>query len=278
MLKTVSVAGLGLIGASMAKAITTYTDCVVYGWNRTQSVTQSAIADGAIVGEATDEILAQTDLLIVSLFPQVSIDYILNTIPKLKKGAMIVDLVGVKTTVVDAVDAAAKEAGVVFIGGHPMAGLEVAGYENSFADLYQKASMILVPTSSSTDALVAEMSAFFTRVGFGRIMICTKEEHDAMIAYTSQLAHVISCAFVKSPRCATHRGFSAGSYKDMTRVASLNENVWTELFLLNRPALVAEIDELTAHLADLRNAIADGNEPELKALLAEGRMQKERYH
>lgn len=278
MIQTVSVAGLGLIGASMAKAITAYTDCTVYGWNRTHSVTEAAMADGAIVGEATDEMLAQTDLLIVSLFPQVSIDYILATIPKLKKGAVIVDLVGVKTTVVDALDAAAKEAGVVFIGGHPMAGLEVAGYENSFADLYQKASMILVPTSSSTDALVAQMSDFFTQVGFGRVMICTKEEHDAMIAYTSQLAHVVSCAFVKSPRCATHKGFSAGSYKDMTRVASLNEHVWTELFLLNKTALVAEIDELTSHLADLRNAIAEENEPVLKELLAEGRVQKAKYH
>lgn len=278
MLQTVSVAGLGLIGASMAKAVTKYTDCAVYGWNRTHSVTETAIADGTLVGEATDEILAKTDLLIVSLYPQASIDYILNAIPKLKPGAIIIDLVGVKTTVVDALNAAAKEAGVIFIGGHPMAGLEVTGYDNSFADLYQKASMILVPTDTSTDTLIAQMSDFFKTVGFGRVMICTKEEHDAMIAYTSQLAHVVSCAFVKSPRCASHRGFSAGSYKDMTRVATLNEHVWTELFMLNKTALVAEIDELTKHLADLRNAIDTENEPELKALLAEGRMQKEKYH
>ncbi len=278
MLQTVSVAGLGLIGASMAKAVAKYTDCAVYGWNRTTSVTETAIADGTLVGEATDEILANTDLLIVSLYPQASIDYILATIPKLKPGAIIIDLVGVKTTVVDALDAAAKQAGVIFIGGHPMAGLEIAGYGNAFADLYQKASMILVPTSTSTDALIAQMSDFFKAVGFGRVMICTKEEHDAMIAYTSQLAHVVSCAFVKSPRCASHRGFSAGSYKDMTRVATLNEHVWTELFMLNKTALVAEIDELTKHLADLRNAIDTENEPELKALLAEGRVQKEKYH
>ncbi len=278
MLQTVSVAGLGLIGASMAKAIGKHTNCAVYGWNRTKAVTENAIADGTLTGEATDEILAKTDLLIVGLYPQASVDYILATIPKLKQGAIIIDLVGVKTTVIDAIDTAAQEAGVVFIGGHPMAGLEVAGYGNAFAELYQNASMILVPTLSSTNALIAEMSDFFKTIGFGRVMICTKEEHDAMIAYTSQLAHVVSCAFVKSPRCATHQGFSAGSYKDMTRVATLNEHVWTELFLLNKTALVAEIDELTTHLTDLRNAIDAADEPELKALLAEGRIQKEKYH
>ncbi len=278
MLHTVSFAGLGLIGASMAKAVAKNTDCAVYGWNRTKSVTEAAIADGTLVGEATDEILAQTDLLIVCLYPQASVDYMLATFPKLKKGAIIIDLVGVKTSVVDALDDAAKAAGVVFIGGHPMAGLEVAGYSNAFAELYQNASMILVPTATSTDALVAQMSDFFKQIGFARVMICTKEEHDAMIAYTSQLAHVVSCAFVKSPRCATHQGFSAGSYKDMTRVATLNEHIWTELFLLNKTALVAEIDELQKNLADLRNAIDSANETELKALLAEGRIQKEKYH
>ncbi len=278
MFKTVSIAGLGLIGASLAKATIKYTDCTVYGWNRTASVTQKAIADGVLAGEASDEILAQTDLLVVALFPWASVDYILAALPKLKKGAVVVDIVGVKTTVVDAIEGAAKEAGVVFIGGHPMAGLEVAGYENAFAELYQKASMILVPTAASTDAHVDALGAFFTTLGFGRIMICTKEEHDAMIAYTSQLAHVVSSAYVKSPRCAEHRGFSAGSYKDMTRVATLNEHMWTELFLLNQTALVAEIDELSKNLANLRSAIAEGDEARLKALLAEGREQKEKYH
>ncbi len=277
MIKTVSVAGLGLIGASMAKAITQYVGCTVYGWNRTKSVTEKAIADGTITGELTDEVFAKTDLLIVGLFPQASVDYILGSIPKLKKGAIIVDIVGVKSSVIEAVESACASAGVTFIGGHPMAGLEVAGYDNAFADLYKNASMILVPTATSNDEQMHQMSEFFTKMGFGRIMICSKEEHDAMIAYTSQLAHVVSNSFVKSPGCAKHKGFSAGSYKDMTRVATLNEHMWAELFLLNKKALVTEIDILIENIQNMRNAIENADEEKLIAILKEGRERKDLY-
>lgn len=277
MINTVTVAGLGLIGASIAKAIGKYTNCDVYGWNRTKSVIENAIKDKTIINEASNEILGQTDLLIVCLYPKATIDYIINTIPKLKKGAIIIDICGVKTSLINEIDDIAKEAGVVFIGGHPMAGLAVAGYENSFAELYQDASMILVPTKTSNDSYISKMSEFFSSIGFTTIIVCTKEEHDSMIAYTSQLAHIISCAFVKSPKCKNHKGFSGGSYKDMTRVATLNEHVWTELFSLNRDAILEEIDVFSKNLNDLREAIACENEVHLKSLLSDGRIQKEKY-
>ena len=126
MIKNVTVSGLGLIGASMAKAIKKYTDCTVYGYNRTLSVTEQAVIDDTVDGVADDDILLNTDLLIVGMFPSSSIDYLKQIMPKLKKGCIVVDLVGVKTVLIDAVEDLAIENGINFIGGHPMAGLAVA--------------------------------------------------------------------------------------------------------------------------------------------------------
>ncbi len=272
----VCVAGMGLIGSSMAKAVQEKTQCQVFGWNRTASVVDRAIADGVVEAYATDEILGEVDLLIVALMPQVSIDYILNAIPKLKKGAIVVDCVGVKSAVIAAIQDVAKAAGVIFVGGHPMAGLEVNGYENSSASLYENASMILVPNLASTEAAIEDMSIFFRAVGFGKVVVCSAQKHDEMIAFTSQLAHVVSNAYVKSPRCEDRNGFSAGSYKDMTRVAKLDENMWQELFLLNKEALVCEIEELMRHLTEIREVIVAEDKPQLTELLRIGRERKER--
>lgn len=272
----VCVAGLGLIGASMAKAVQEKTACQVYGWNRTASVVDRAIADGVVEAYATDEILGEVDLLIVALMPKVSIEYILKTIPKLKKGAIIVDCVGVKSALIAAIEDAAKAADVIFVGGHPMAGLEVNGYENSSAAMYENASMILVPNLSSTEAAIEDMSIFFTALGFGKVVVCSAQKHDEMIAFTSQLAHVVSNAYVKSPRCEDRSGYSAGSYKDMTRVAKLDEHMWQELFILNKEALVWEIETLIEHLGEIREAVVGENKEQLTELLRIGRERKER--
>lgn len=166
------VAGLGLEGGSMAKALKKYTDNTVYGWNRTASVAQRALADGAIDGIADDSVLAQCDLLIPVLYPEATIDYLRRVIPLMKRGAQVVDLVGVKAAVVDAVVPLALEHGVRFTGGHPMAGLAKAGYERSFPDLYKGASMILVPTAATAAGDIEALSALFTQAGFHRIKVC----------------------------------------------------------------------------------------------------------
>ena len=278
MIKNVTVSGLGLIGASMAKAIKKYTDCTVYGYNRTLSVTEQAVIDDTVDGVADDDILLNTDLLIVGMFPSSSIDYLKQIMPKLKKGCIVVDLVGVKTVLIDAVEDLAIENGINFIGGHPMAGLAVAGYDNATSELYQNASMILVPTKSTVVDTLPMMEDFFTKLGFGRIITCSKEEHDSMIAYTSQLAHIVSSAYIKSPNALTHHGYSAGSYKDMTRIACLNEHVWSELFLLNSKAIVKEIDIFMENMQDLKTAIEQNDKQELTELLKKGREIKEKVH
>lgn len=274
--RLVVVAGLGLLGGSMAKALKRYTGSTVYGWNRTRFVAEAALAEGAIDGIADEETFAQCDLLIPVLYPEATLAFLNRTIPLMKKGAQIVDLVGVKTRLVEEITPVALAHGVRYTGGHPMAGLAKAGYERSFPDLFQGASMILTPTEATAEGDLDALRELFTRVGFRRVRVCDPQTHDRMIAHTSQLAHIVSNSYVKSPVSPDYVGFAGGSYKDMTRIACLNEKVWKELFLQNSAALLPEIDLLIRNMLELRSAIATGDEDRLETLLRLGREAKER--
>ena len=276
MKKIAVVAGLGLIGGSMAKALKARTDYTVYGWNRTEAVARQALEEGAIDGIADEGIFAACDLLIPVLYPRSTITFLERVIPLMKPGSAVVDLVGVKEEVVRAAAPLALARGVRYTGGHPMAGLARAGFERSFADLFRGASMILVPTQATAPGDLEALEALFLQVGFGSIRVCDAATHDRMIAHTSQLAHVVSNAYVKSPVSAHFQGFAGGSYQDMTRVACLNEKVWTELFLMNRQPLLTEIDLLVEHLSAVRSALAEGDEARLEQELREGREAKDR--
>lgn len=276
MKKTVVIAGLGLMGGSMAMAFQEHTDWTVYGWNRTRAVAEKALEQGVIDGIADEETIARCDLLIPVLYPAATIDFLKRVIPTMKPGARIVDLVGVKTSVIDVLEPVALAAGVHYTGGHPMAGKEVAGFDNADADLYRGASMILVPTASTADGDIEWLSGLFIQLGFGMVKLCDKYEHDRMIAHTSQLCHVVSNCYVKSPSSPNHKGFSAGSYRDMIRVAGVNEVLWTDLFLANRDALLGELDIFIGDLLKVRKALADSDEEEMKRLLKEGRLIREK--
>lgn len=276
MKKTVVIAGLGLMGGSMAMAFQEHTDWTVYGWNRTRAVAEKALEQGVIDGIADEETIARCDLLIPVLYPAATIDFLKRVIPTMKPGARIVDLVGVKTSVIDILEPVALAAGVHYTGGHPMAGKEVAGFDNADADLYRGASMILVPTASTADGDIEWLSGLFIQLGFGMVKLCDKYEHDRMIAHTSQLCHVVSNCYVKSPSSPNHKGFSAGSYRDMIRVAGVNEVLWTDLFLTNRDALLTELDIFIGDLLKVRKALADSDEEEMKRLLREGRLIREK--
>ena len=264
MFDTVLVAGLGLMGGSMAKTIKARTLSRVLGWNRTRATAEQALADGSIDAIATDALFREVDLVIIGLYPQATVDWLLENMPKMKKGCVIVDMVGVKQFMVDHLEQAALDAGVHYVGGHPMAGREFSG-----------ASMIFVPTRSSSERILSQLEAYFMSLGFGQTVRCTAEQHDHMIAFTSQLAHVVSSAYIKSPEADKHNGYSAGSYKDLTRVAKLNETMWSELFLCNAEPLAAEIDEIIKHLDEYRRAIRAGDRETLTELLREGRIRKE---
>lgn len=269
----IAIIGLGLIGGSMAKSIKGSTNHTVYGYDLSDTVVKKAQLLAAIDAPLTDDILADCDLTIIALYPQAAINFVKAKQDIFKKGSVVLDCCGVKKIVCDEVEPISLEKGFVFIGGHPMAGLEHSGFDHAETTLFHNASMVLTPTKGNIQD-VEKVIKLFNAIGFTNIQVATPEEHDQMIAFTSQLAHVVSSAYIKSPTALHHNGFSAGSYRDLTRVAKLNENMWTELFLDNPDFLVQEIDEIILHLQEYRDAIQDRNKETLCALLKDGREKK----
>ena len=272
---TVGIYGLGLIGGSMAKSIKLHTGHTVLGVDINESEQLKAELVGAIDGRLTDENLGDCDLVIVALYPAAILDCIKQRADQFKWGALVVDCGGVKGAFCDELYEVAERHGFRFIGGHPMAGREYSGFQYAQDDLFERASMILCAAPNESIDVIAQAKAFFLDMGFLRVVFCTPCQHDEMIAYTSQMAHIISSAYVKSELAQKHKGFSAGSFADMTRVARLNERMWSELFLANREPLVHELDGMIARLCDYRDAIARADEALLIPLLRQGREIKE---
>ena len=271
----VGIIGLGLIGGSMAKAYKRDPRWEVYGANRSRSIVDFAILAQAIDGELTDEILPTLDLLFLASFPQGVIDQLRRISPMLSRDCVVIDLSGIKEKVCDACFPIAREYGFTFVGGHPMAGTHNSGFKYSREDMFDGAPMVIVPPTFDDIELLDRVKALLQPARFGRISAITAQEHDKRIAFTSQLAHIVSNAYIKSPTARSHNGFSAGSYRDLTRVAWLNPDMWAELFLENREALLFELDTLTASLKKYRDALADNDFDALRALLDEGRRIKE---
>ena len=270
----IGIIGLGLIGGSMAKSIAAHTDHKVYGYDASDAVVERAIKEGVLAGRL-DEHYADIDMLFVALYPLDVVDIILDTAGKLKKGCIVIDCTGVKGIICKGLSQQLSDMGLRFIGGHPMAGKEVAGYENASSELFSGASMILCTDENTDKEALDTACELFPKLGFSQVKITTYEEHDRVIAYTSQLAHIVSSAYIKSPTLDKRYGFSAGSFKDLTRVAKLNEEMWADLFLANEDAILAEIDEITGHINEYRDAISAKDRDRLVALLADGRIRKE---
>lgn len=270
----VAVIGLGLIGGSMAKALKDNTSHEVYGMDINESVVLKAKLIGAIDGELNDNVLAECDRVIIALYPESTVEFLQSKAEIIKKGAAVIDCSGVKRYVFTPAHKLAVEHGFEFIGGHPMAGVERWGFDSSFGMLFNNASMILTPDGSTDIALLHDIKKLFLSIGFGNITVVSPEQHDRIIAYTSQLAHVVASAYIKSPTALEHTGMSAGSYKDMTRVASLNSEMWSELFLENSDNLLNEIDNIIKNLTDYRNTIAENDRAGLKKLLQDGTDRK----
>ncbi len=270
----IAVIGLGLIGGSMAKAVKQFTDDFVFGYDISDDVISKAISDGTVDDRLTDSNLALCDYIFIALYPQATIDFILDKKDIFKPDAVVVDCCGVKQKIVDAVDKIIDDVQWNFIGGHPMAGKEVGGYDNSESSLWHNAYFILTPCRKNDDSSIKSASAYIKNLGFKNITLSTPEHHDKVIAYTSQLPHVLACAYVFNPMSREHCGFSAGSYKDVSRVALINENLWTELFLDNKDSLCDEIDVLIKDLDSLKKSIESNDRDGLKDKLRTGRLIK----
>ncbi len=273
----IAVVGLGLIGGSFCKAIKAYTHhtCLGVGRDLNSKSVQMALHADAIDKAIIPEQLGAADLSIICLHPQGIIDFILENQQYFRPGSIVIDAGGVKESIVKAVQDVLAARGVIFIGCHPMAGREFSGFAYSQADLYKGASVIFTPVGEIPEEKKKTVEQLMLELKFGRIVYTTPEKHDQTIAFTSQLAHVVSSAYIKSPTVKEESGFSAGSFRDLTRVARLNEDMWTELFLMNRPALLYEIDTIMAALAEYRDALADGDAERMRSLLRDGRILKE---
>jgi prephenate dehydrogenase len=270
----VGIVGLGLIGGSMAKSTKARTAHTVYGGDLDPETMTMARMCGAIDAALTDENLPQCDLILVAIRPGAAIQWVRDHADKIAKSAILVDLCGVKRVVVEAITPIAQQYGFAYIGGHPMAGTERGGFTSSTDSLYVGASMILTPDKRTDMQLLETLKAFFLDIGFANLTFSDPEEHDRIIAYTSQLAHIASSAYIKSPESQRRRGFSAGSFRDMTRVARLDEDMWTELFLDDADYLTRELDVLIQNLQDYAQALRAKDVDKLRALLKEGREMK----
>ncbi len=271
---TVGIVGLGLIGGSFAKAYHEKGHRVL-AHNRNTSVTQFAIMANAVDEELTQENISQCDLILLALYPQACVEYLEKMGELISQNAVVIDGCGTKRDICRMCFPIAERYGWLFVGGHPMAGTHFSGFKYSRASMFKGAPMVLVPPQRDDMLLIDRVVKLLAPCEFGRFSVTTPEKHDEMIAYTSQLAHLVSNAYVKNPTAAMHKGFSAGSYKDLTRVAWLNAPMWTELFLENREYLLCELDELTKSLAEYRQALADGDGETLCRLLEEGKRRKE---
>lgn len=269
----VGILGLGLIGGSFAKA---YHEA---GWqvlalDADPSTQEFAQLSGAVDGPLTDDKLASCDLILLAAYPAASITYFKEKAHLIGPRPVVIDCCGTKRVVCSACFPVAREHGVTFLGGHPMAGTHNSGFKYARANLFHSAPMVLVPMDRDDITLLDRAKALLAPAGFGRFSITGAPEHDEMIAFTSQMAHVISNGYIKSPTAGAHKGFSAGSYKDMTRVAWLAPQMWAELFLENKDFLLKELDFFMASMQQYRDALAADDQQELVRLLDEGRKRK----
>ena len=262
----IMIAGLGLIGGSMAKSLNR-AGFKVDGFDR-EEVVEFALKDNIIVKKAEDYSLY--DVVFVALPPDATIDFITNN--NLKNDAIVADICGVKKVVEEAV--LCKDRNFRYVGCHPMAGKEVSGIQNSTENLFDKANIIIVENEKTDKRAVEVLADFFEKMGFKLIKKCSSDHHDTKIAYTSQLAHIVSNAYVKSPSARDYVGFTGGSFQDMTRIAGVDEDIWTRLYMLNREKITKELSILILNLSKYLVAFESNDEESLKNLLKEGRAAK----
>lgn len=266
----VGIVGLGLIGGSMAKSIKARTLHSVQGIDTNEEVMMLARLCGAIDEPLTEASIGECDLLLLALRPHIAIDWMRGHAKKVSPRTIVVDLCGIKREICGQLEPLAREHGFTYVGGHPMAGSERSGFVNSTDSLFAAASMILTPDGDVSVRTLEKLKSFFLDVGFAHLTFSTPDEHDRIIAYTSQLAHIASSAYVRSPEALRRRGFSAGSFKDMTRVARLDEEMWAELFLANSDHLVDQLALFIDNLNEFKTALQAGDETGLRTLLKAG--------
>ena len=260
----ICVVGLGLIGGSICMALKS-AGYAVHGYNRSQKAILYALKNNIIDGEAQD--FCSYDVIFVALPPKATVSFINDT--TFKNGAIVSDICGVKGAIAHAV--CAKQRNFYYVGTHPMAGKEVSGIKNAEATLFKNASMVICSDENTNTYALSTVKALTKDMGFKRIVECSTQIHDKKIAYTSQLAHVVSNCYVKNKEIESCLGFTGGSFQDMTRIAGVDEYMWAELYLQNKQNLLEKCTVLINSLTEFKNALALGDENEIINILSSGR-------
>ena len=271
---TVGILGLGLIGGSLARAYA-LDGHTVYAAEQNEDMLSFAILSGAVHGKLDKATIGECDLILLAIYPAGSADWLAEQAQFIKADSLVMDCCGIKNEICRRCFPLAEQYGFTFVGGHPMAGTQFSGFKYSRANLFQGAPMVLVPPRFDDMDLLERIKEALSPCGFGSFSVTTAQEHDRLIAFTSQMPHVISNAFIKSPTAAAHKGFSAGSYKDLTRVAWLNATMWAELCMENRENMLFELDSYIQSLQAYKNALETKDLDGLTALLEEGKQRKE---
>ena len=270
----VGVLGLGLIGGSLARAY-----CKaghgVYASEKDESILEFAQLSGVVAGKLSDETLSQCDLVFLSIYSDACVRWLESNACHISPNTIVIDCCGIKESVCQRCFEIAKEYGFTFVGGHPMAGSHFSGFKYSRSNLFQGAPMVLVPPRFDDVALLHKIKELLSPCGFGSFSVTSARKHDEMIAFTSQMPHIISNAFIKSPTAVSHKGFSAGSYKDLTRVAWLNPQMWAELIMGNKENILQELTYYMTSLQAYYDAVEADDFDKLISLLDEGRQRKE---
>ena len=271
---TVGILGLGLIGGSLARAYAK-AEHTVLAYDQDNSILSFAQLAGVVSAPLNADTISSCDLILLSVYADASATWLEQNAHLLSHDTLVIDCCGIKAEICRRCFPFAKKYGFTFIGGHPMAGSHFSGFKYSRSNLFQGAPMVLVPERFDDPLLLQRAKDALAPCGFKHFSVTTAEKHDEIIAFTSQMPHIISNAFIKSPTALSHTGFSAGSYKDMTRVAWLNPQMWSELFLSNKQNILKELDILIGSLQQYKAVISQGDVNALAALLDEGRKRKE---
>lgn len=275
---TVGVVGLGLIGGSVAKAYKADNNekHKILALDKDKEMFDYSVTTGVTDAELTFENISGCDLIILCLYPEAAVQYLEKAAPYISKNAYVIDFCGTKRKICDVGFALAEKFGFTFVGGHPMAGTHNSGFKYSNKNMFLGAPMVVVPPENGDNNLLDRLKQLISPLGFSYVSVTTAQQHDEMIAFTSQMAHIVSNAYVKSPQAERHKGFSAGSYKDLTRVAWLNPDMWTGLFLENSDNLISELDIFIENVSKYKKALEEKDSEKLRNLLDEGRIIKGR--
>ncbi len=270
----VGILGLGLIGGSFARAFA-LAGHTVYAAEKDESMLSFSMLAGAVHGKLDKNTIPKCDLLLLAIYPDGSASWLEENGKSVSKDSLVMDCCGIKEEICRRCFPIAEKNGFTFVGGHPMAGSQFSGFKYSRADLFDGAPMVLVPRDFDNMQLLDRVKTALAPCNFGFFSVCTAQEHDRLIAFTSQMPHILSNAYIKSPTARKHKGFSAGSYKDLTRVAWLNAGMWAELCMNNRENMLFELDTYIESLKAYRDALLSEDLQTLTDLLEEGKLRKE---